>query len=86
MANPIIKIKTSTTQQPPSYNESTGAGLTYGELGARITTNVHQLFIGSTGPNPIRIGGEVANDATLCGASPSDLRIKYLHKIVFVFI
>ena len=74
MANPIIKIKTS-NQQPPSYNESTGVGLTYGELGARITTNVHQLFIGSTGPNPIRIGGEVSIAQNLGGINPSGTKI-----------
>lgn len=75
MANPIIKIKTSTTSQPPAYNESTGAGLTFGELGARVTPNLYQLFIGSTGPNPIRIGGEISVAQNLGGVNPSSTRI-----------
>lgn len=65
MANPIIKIKSSTTSFPPEYNEITGAGLTFSELGARITPNIYGLYIGSTGTAAIRIGSEIADDSTL---------------------
>lgn len=70
MANPIIKIKTSTTQFPPDYDESTGRGLTFGELGARIGTNLNGLYIGGTGPKAIRIGSEVSDDNSLANNSP----------------
>jgi hypothetical protein len=74
MANPIIKIKSSTTAFPTAYDPISGTGLTFAELGARLSTGIYGFYIGTTG-EPVRIGSEVADDNSLGTGSGSPYKI-----------